>query len=196
MSLTEQRYHTLKAVQPIRTFATIAKNSDWSSQWSSMRKDHGAKLRRVVYKIILQRYTSLWIDLSDVSVFMGYLGMDQIFTDNPTGSKQMACIFCHFGPFSLLPVGRSVNIWSIPRCAVKTEMSLRSIRYEVYFCNIILQTTLPSSTSFKISFLIDYHWGLQSEFFDTIVFVRIIWSSYRVYQWRWPRSMLINLFLG
>ena len=41
----------------------------------------------------LQKYTSLWIDPSDVLVFTAYLGMDQIFTDYPTGSKQMACIF-------------------------------------------------------------------------------------------------------
>ena len=53
-----------------------------------MRKDHGAKLGRVVCKIILQKYTLLWIDLSDVLVFTVYLGMDQIFTDLPTGSKE------------------------------------------------------------------------------------------------------------
>ena len=72
---------TLKEVQPILTFSTIAKNSDWSSQWSSMRKDHGAKLGRVVCKIMLQKYISLWIDPSDVLVFTAYLGMDHIFTD-------------------------------------------------------------------------------------------------------------------
>ena len=46
-----------------------------------------------------------------------------------------------------LPVGISVNIWSIPRYAVKTKMSLRSVHNEVYFCNIILQATLPSSST-------------------------------------------------
>ena len=91
--------NTLKEVQPI---VTLAKNSDWSSQWSSMRRDHGAKLGRVVCKMILQKYTCLWIDLSDVLVLTVYLGMDQIFTDYPTASKQMACIFCHFCHFSLL----------------------------------------------------------------------------------------------
>ena len=110
VTLRMYSYNTLKEVQPILTFATIAKNSDWSSQWLSMRKDHGAKLRRVVCKIILQKYTSLWIYPCDVLVFTAYPGMDQIFTDYPTGPKQMACIFCHFQSFSLLPVGRSVNI--------------------------------------------------------------------------------------
>ena len=39
-------------------------------------------------------------------------------------------------------------------------MSLGSIHNQVYFSNIILQTTLPSSsTSFKIYFLINFHWG-------------------------------------
>ena len=42
------------------------------------------ELGRVVCKIILQKYTSLWIDLSDVLAFTEYLGMDQIFTDYPT----------------------------------------------------------------------------------------------------------------
>ena len=84
---------TLKKVQPI---LTLTKNSDWSSQWLSMRRDHGAKLGRVFCKIILQKYTCLWIDQSDILVLTVYLGMDQMFTDYPTGSKQMACIFCHF----------------------------------------------------------------------------------------------------
>ena len=60
-------------------------------------------------------------------------------------------------------------------------MSLGSIHNQVYFCNIILQTTLPSSsTSFKISFLMDFHWGLKSEFFATVANVRITWTSFRV----------------
>ena len=78
------------------TNSDIGKNSDWSSQWSSMRRTHEAKLGRVVCKIILQKYTWLWIDPSDVLVLTVYPGTDQIFTDYPTGSQQMACIFCRF----------------------------------------------------------------------------------------------------
>ena len=73
-----------------------------------MRKDilnDVEELGRVVCKIILQKYTSLWIDPSDILLLTVYLGMDQIFKDYSTGSKQMACIFCHFRHFSLLPVG-------------------------------------------------------------------------------------------
>ena len=40
----------------------------------------------VVCKILLQKYTSLWIDPSDVLVFTVSLGIDEIFTDYPTGS--------------------------------------------------------------------------------------------------------------
>ena len=56
-----------------------------------MRKDilnDVEELGRVVCKIILQKYTSLWIDPSDISVFTAHLGIDQIFTDLPTGSKE------------------------------------------------------------------------------------------------------------
>ena len=80
-----------------------------------------------------------------------------------------------------------MNIWSIPRSTVKTKTSLRSIHNQVYFCNIILQTTLPSSsTSFKISFLIDFHWGLSSEFFSTVTNVRITWTTFMVLTYPWP----------
>ena len=99
---------TLKEVQPILTFATVAKNSNWRPQWKSMRTEifnDVEELGRLVCKIILHKYTWLRINSSDVLVFTIYLGMDQIFTDYSTGSKQMACIFCHFWHFSFLPVG-------------------------------------------------------------------------------------------
>ena len=54
-----------------------------------MRKDilnDVEELGRVVCKIILQKYTSLWIDPSDILVLTAYL--DHIFTDYPTGSKK------------------------------------------------------------------------------------------------------------
>ena len=56
-----------------------------------MRKDilnDVEELGRVVCKIILQKYTSLQIDPSDILVSTAYLGMDQIFIDLPTGSKE------------------------------------------------------------------------------------------------------------
>ena len=57
-------------------------------------------------------------------------------------------------------------------------MSLGSIHNQVYFCNIILQTTLPSFAPW--SFLIDDHCELQSEFFATVANVRIGWTSFSV----------------
>ena len=48
----------------------------------------GAKLRPFMCKIILQKYTSLWIGLTQCFSFTVFLGMAQIFTDFPTGSKQ------------------------------------------------------------------------------------------------------------
>ena len=69
-----------------------------------------------------------------------------------------------------------MNIWSIPRYTVKTKTSLRSIHNQVYFCNIILQTTLPSFTPWSL--LIDDHCEPQSEFFAN---VRIGWTSFRLY---------------
>ena len=75
-----------------------------------------------VNKMILQKYTPLWIDPTYILVFTVYLGMAEIFTDFPTGSKQIASVFCHFQLFCLLPVGKSVNISDIPRYTVKTKM--------------------------------------------------------------------------
>ena len=46
------------------------------------------ELGRVVCKITLQKYTWLWIDLSDILVLIVYLGMHQILLDDPTGSKE------------------------------------------------------------------------------------------------------------
>ena len=69
-----------------------------------MKKDilNGVEeLGKVVCKIILQKYTSLWIDLSDVLVFTAYLGMDQIFTDLPTGSKEIGQKYMPFVYFLL-----------------------------------------------------------------------------------------------
>ena len=54
---------------------------------------------------------------------------------------------------------------------ILTEMSLGSIHDEVYFCNIILKTNVPS---FAPSFcLFDQHYELQSEFFAIVANVRI-----------------------
>ena len=104
----DSAFHTLKEVQVILIFATVAKNSDWSSQWSSMRKDilnDVEELGRVVCKIILQKYTWLWIDLSDILIFTVYLGIDQIFTDYPTGSKEKFRKWQKIYAICLLPVG-------------------------------------------------------------------------------------------
>ena len=106
-------------------------NSDWT------RSDHlfltgvyhrnlcisnrRAKLRAFVHKMILQEYTSWWIDPNYVLVFTVCLGMAQIFADFLTGSKQIAPVFCHFCLICLLPVGKSANIWAIPRHTVKTK---------------------------------------------------------------------------
>ena len=100
--------YTLKEVQPILTFATVAKNSDWRPQWKSMRKNilnDVEELERVVCKIILQKYTWLWIDPSDILVLTVYLGMDQIFTDDPTGSKGKCRKWQKIHAICLLPVG-------------------------------------------------------------------------------------------
>ena len=59
----------------------------------------------VVCKIILQEYTCLWIDLSDVLVLTVYLGMDQIFIDYPTGSKEKWQKWQKIHAICLLPVG-------------------------------------------------------------------------------------------
>ena len=63
------------------------------------------KTGRVVCKLILQKYTWLWIDLSDILVLTVYLGMDQIFTDYPTGSKQKCQKWQKIHAICLLPVG-------------------------------------------------------------------------------------------
>ena len=71
----------------------------------------------------------------------------------------------------LLPVGKYVNIWAIPKYTVKTKTSVAPTQNQVYFCNMILETNVPSfATSFKISFLIGDHCELQSEFFDIVIF--------------------------
>ena len=66
-----------------------------------------------------------------------------------------------------------------PWVCCKTKMSLGFIHNEVYFCNIILQTTLPSFAPW--SFLTDNHCELQSEFFAIVANVRIGWTSFRVF---------------
>ena len=38
--------------------------------------------------MVFQKYTSLWIDPTDVSVSAAYLGMDPILTDFQTGSNK------------------------------------------------------------------------------------------------------------
>ena len=90
--------------------------------WEKDIWNDSTKLKTFVYKMILQKYTSLWIDLIYILIFAVYLEMPEIFTDLPTGSKQIACVFCHFQLFCLLPVGKSVNISAIPRYTVKTKM--------------------------------------------------------------------------
>ena len=63
------------------------------------------ELGRVVYKLILQKYTSLWTDPSDVLVFTAYLGMDEIFTDLITGSKEKGQKWQKIHAICLLSVG-------------------------------------------------------------------------------------------
>ena len=63
------------------------------------------ELGRVVCKIILQKYTRLCIDPSDILVLAVYLGMDQIFTDDPTGSKEKCQKWQKIHAICLLPVG-------------------------------------------------------------------------------------------
>ena len=99
-------------------------------------------------------------------------------SDLPTGSKEKGQKWQKMHAICLLPVRLSVNIWSIPRYAVKTKTSLGSIHNEVYFSNITLQTTLLSFAPW--SFLIDDHCELQSEFFAIVANVRIGWTSFRV----------------
>ena len=86
----------------------VSKNSDWRPQWQSMRKDilnDVEELERVVCKIILQNYTLLWMDLSDTLVFTANQGMNQIFTDVPTGSKEKGQKWQKIHSICLLPVG-------------------------------------------------------------------------------------------
>ena len=127
-------------------------------------------------------------------VFKAHLGMDQIFRDLPTESKETGWKWQKIHAICLLPVGWSVNIWSIPRCAIKkTKTSLRSIHNEVYFCNNILQTTLLSFAPW--SFLIDNHCELQSEFVAIVANVRIGWTSFRVQirYGRWYKSWCVRV---
>ena len=61
-------------------------------QWVSMRKQslrHNKIKKTFVQEITLQKYTSLWIDLTYVLVFTVYLRMLLIFTNFLTGSKQI-----------------------------------------------------------------------------------------------------------
>ena len=53
-----------------------------------MGKDDGEKLGKFVLKMVLQKYSSLWIDLTDVLVSTPYLGMAQILADFQTGSSK------------------------------------------------------------------------------------------------------------
>ena len=82
---------------------------------------------------------------------------------------QKFCFFAIFVFFVVLPVGKSVNIWAIPRYSVKTKMKLWSVHYEVYFCNIVLQKSglnvYPMCC--KYLFLIVHHYKLRSELIGT-----------------------------
>ena len=71
-----------------------------------------------------------------------------------------------------------LNIRTIPWYAIKTKTSVTSIHNEVYLCNMIFQTNVPSFA--PSLFPIDHHCELQSEFFDIVAFVRIVCSSCRV----------------
>ena len=90
-----------------------------------------AKLRPFVYKMILQKYTSQWIDPTYVLVFRVYLGMAQIFTDFPTGSKM------------------AKHTWSLSI----------SCCYEVYFCKYHFVDKWPQFCSIiqNIDFLSVHH---------------------------------------
>ena len=44
-------------------------------------------MKTFVNKMILQKYTSLWIDPTYILVFTVYLGMAEILTDFPTESR-------------------------------------------------------------------------------------------------------------
>ena len=56
-----------------------------------------------------------------------------------------------------------------------------SIHYEVFFYNIILWIKASIlNHNLKWYFLLDHHCKLQSETFDTLIFVRNVWSSCRV----------------
>ena len=73
------RNNTLKEAQVILTFATVAKNSDLRPQWKSMRKDI----------------------LNDVE----HIGIDQIFTDYPIGSKEKCQKWQKYMPFVYFLLG-------------------------------------------------------------------------------------------
>ena len=95
--------------------------------------------------------------------------MAEILTDFPTVCKQIASIFCHFRPFCLLPVGKSVNISAIPRCTVKTKCSL-DLPFVKYFYIISFCGEMPSVllNQSKCLFLIDHHCKTQSEMIGNI----------------------------
>ena len=127
-------------------------------------KDDGAKLGTFICKMILLKYTSLWIDPSFDSITRDGSDIDR--------KWQKLHAIC------LLPVGKSVNISGIPNYAVKTKTLLGSINNKVYFCNIILKTNVPSFA--PSSCLIDQHYERQSEFFSIVANVRIGWTSFTV----------------
>ena len=74
-----------------------------------MGKYDGVKLGTFICKMILQKYASLWIYLSDVLVFTAYLGMAEIFTDFATGSKQNSRKCQELHATCLLPFGKFVT---------------------------------------------------------------------------------------
>ena len=114
------------------------------------------------YCRIIQKYTSQWIDQNYVLVFTVCLGKAQIFTDfpqkvNKSQKWQQTRAIC------LLPVGKSVNIWAIPRYTVKTKLYLWSIVKYFSVKNISWQMSSIFLHASKYLFLINHHCKLKSE---------------------------------
>ena len=81
-------------------------------QWLSSENqylDDVAKLGKFVCKIILQKYTSFWIDATNILSFAAFLWMAQILTDFQTGSKEKSQKWQKTHAICLLPVGKYIN---------------------------------------------------------------------------------------
>ena len=126
---------------------------------------HGASLQEEhQFLTVFNGANQFWFELTMVAYFLFFpvhLEMVQILTDFPNGSKEknrkLQKYTCYFF-YCLLPVDKSVNIWTIPRHAVKTKIYFRFIHHE--FCTMLL----------KYLFLIGHHWKLKSELSDHCTF--------------------------